>query len=218
MATKQEILDYVKQTTYNSNVNVLEPMLENLDGGSGSVIDTVTTLANGGTSHSIQAVEVSGTKNITENGTYDVTNFVTAEVETDSIEYGTFTISSPTWYDQNYTSFFTVAEVRRNVNEFTPPIAVCVHATEHGILGRCPIAEDGYMYVTVVGESDYHSPELTAISGIVEEVLYVGENTRLTIKDTEPNNNDASLFHPFAYVCYKVSPNAVVELTNVDRH
>lgn len=89
--TKNEILDYIMETPGNTNRQILSYLLDEISGEGGNILDIVTTLSSGGDYHAISGIAVEGTKNITENGAYDISTYKNVEVD---IPFGTtsFTI------------------------------------------------------------------------------------------------------------------------------
>lgn len=73
--------------------------IDEISGGSGGIVITDTVDAAGGTIREITAQEISGTLSITQNGTHDVTQYASAEVNVSGgggtlIESGTFTVAT----------------------------------------------------------------------------------------------------------------------------
>ncbi len=89
--TKDEILDYIMETPGNTNRQILSYLLDEISGEGGNILDIITTLSSGGDYHAISGIAVEGTKNITENGIYDISTYKNVEVD---IPFGTtsFTI------------------------------------------------------------------------------------------------------------------------------
>ena len=169
-----------------------------------SVTNTTGYITGGtktGTAVSVSASElVSGTLSITENGTTDVTNYASVNVNVSggggSFTLGEFTINSSLQYPYvglvDYVTYNNVA------------VAI-VRRQEKGDVsstGHCPIASDGYMYVTFHGTSATYTPRVTATSGTA--TLFAHYYSGVVFCG----------FGVFNTGCiYKLSPNAVVTLT-----
>ena len=113
--TKKEILDYVMHTPYNTNRQILEGMLDNLD-GTGSYKDITITVTNNKTS---DAVEFTGAGLFTYNNqtTFGFLNFSIAVGGSATIK----TIASediPSWFAIGCASPWQISSVNNNTEVF----------------------------------------------------------------------------------------------------
>ena len=174
--------------------------------GSGGAIDTVTTLPSGGDYHAIVGTPISGTLNISSNGTYDVSSYASADVSVSgggggSPTTGTFIVTST--YTGSNIGVICLRPIPLlsggNMNVAYP---FRIYNGMNNNTGRITLTwyvnDDGYMYVTFIGSTDSYTPSVTGTSGTVQ-LIYTG-----TKNSSDGGGNYASQ----TPVVYKISQGA----------
>ena len=160
---------------------------------------------------------VTGTKSITENGTYDVAEYADVDVDVSSggggFALGTFTVEGSVSSSFIYILGFIDCIVHNGQPTIVPRD---VRATASGSTrslnstGHWFIAEDGFMYVAFIGNSVKAVPVVTATSGTATYVAEFDQNEYMY-----SGYSYKTAVQGYGRI-YKLSQNAVVTLTYVD--
>ena len=181
--------------TPSSTAQTILPTDENCDAFNQVTVESIPS----------QYIAPTGTKTITENGVYDISQYssTTVAVQEDGY-FGSFTIdlASIAAFDKQQLGLISYYNYPAGVNQRIL-LPENFEASAISLVREAIVAKDGYMYITFLGYSSDYMPVATATTGTATLITRATSNVLIGYR------------HFFSCAIYKISVNAVVSLSYV---